>query len=60
MLGVEKLLNGHNVHSDVVSLLPSVHSPLPGVFFTNTPSNPEVICPTMLLSGQIAVQRLYI
>ncbi len=58
MLGVEKLLNGDNVHSDFVSILPSVHIALQGVFFTNTPSIPKVMCPTVLLSGQIAVQRL--
>ena len=36
MLGVEKLLNGPKVHSDFVSLLPSVHFMLQGVFFTNS------------------------
>ena len=58
MLGVEKLLNGHNAHADFVSLLPSVHFANQGVSFTNTPSNPKVICPIVLLFGQIAVQRL--
>ncbi len=41
MLGVEKLLNEHNFHLNFVSLLPSVHAALQGVFFTATPSNPD-------------------